>query len=376
MAKRVIITLLGLVVVVGVLGGIKGLQIDRMIAQGKQFVPPPETVTTARPHPESWESLLTAVGSLVAVQGLTVSAEMSGKIVKIAFEAGSKVQAGDVLIQQDTASESAQIRAAESAAALAKTNFERSRKLLPQKVISQSDFDDAEAKYQQAVAQVDNLRAIIAKKTIRAPFAGRLGIRQVNLGQILSEGQPIVSLQALDPIYVNFRLPQQHLAQVQPGLTVQMTADMLPDRVIEGKITAINPQVDAATRNIEIQATVKNSEERLRPGMFVKVAVVLPVQDRVLAIPATAVLYAPYGDSVFIVEDKPDEKSGKATQVVRQQFLRLGEKRGDFIAVLSGLQEDQTVVSTGVFKLRNGQAVVVDNTLVPEFKLAPKPQDS
>ncbi|MCJ7830271.1 MAG: efflux RND transporter periplasmic adaptor subunit, partial [Desulfobacterales bacterium] len=316
------------------------------------------------------------VGSLVAVQGLTVSAELSGKIVKIAFEAGSKAKAGDVLIQQDTASESAQIRAAESAAALAKINFERSRKLLPQKVISQSDFDNAEAQYRQAVAQVDNLRAIIAKKTIRAPFAGSLGIRQVNLGQILNEGQPIVSLQALDPIYVNFLLPQQHLAQIQSGFTVQVTTDMLPGRVIEGAITAINPQVDAATRNIEFQATVKNPEEQLRPGMFVKVAVVLPVQDRVLAIPATAVLYAPYGDSAFIVEDKSDEKSGKATLVVRQQFLRLGEKRGDFIAVLSGLQEDQTVVSTGAFKLRNGQAVVVDNTLVPEFKLAPKPQDS
>jgi membrane fusion protein (multidrug efflux system) len=198
----------------------------------------------------------------------------------------------------------------------------------------------------------------------------------VNLGQILNEGNAIVSLQSLDPIFVNFSLPQQQLAQIQPGLTVRVTTDVLPGRVIDGKITAINPAVDAATRNIQVQATAENPQEQLRPGMFVNVAVVLPAQDKVLAIPATAVLYAPYSDSVFVVEEKKSEQNSPPGKSVRQQFVRLGEKRGDFIAVSSGLKGAETIVSTGVFKLRNGQAVVVDNTLAPEFKLMPKTSDS
>jgi membrane fusion protein (multidrug efflux system) len=260
--------------------------------------------------------------------------------------------------------------------ALAKITLERTRKLLTEKTVSQSQYDNADAQYKQAAAQVDNIRAAISKKTIRAPFAGRLGIRLVNLGQILNEGEAIVSLQSLDPIFVNFFLPQQQLEQIQPGFTVRVTTDALPDKIIEGKITAINPAVDAATRNIQVQATVVNPRERLRPGMFVNVAVVLPAQDKVLAIPATAVLYATYSDSVFVVEEKKSEKNSQPGKIVRQQFVRLGEKRGDFIAVSSGLKENETIVSTGVFKLRNGQAVVVDNTLAPEFKLMPITNDN
>ena len=376
MKKRIILTIVGLVVLIGVLGGIKGLQILRMTADGKQFVPPPETVTAYEVHMESWESLLTSVGSLEAVQGVMVTAELTGKVVNIAFEPGAKVRAGDLLLQQDISSETAQLRSAEAEVALAKITLERTRKLLTEKTVSQSQYDNADAQYKQAAAQVDNIRAAISKKTIRAPFAGRLGIRLVNLGQILNEGEAIVSLQSLDPIFVNFSLPQQQLAQVQPGFTVRVTTDALPDKIIEGKITAINPAVDAATRNIRVQATVENPRERLRPGMFVNVAVVLPAQDKVLAIPATAVLYATYSDSVFVIEEKKSENNSPPGKIVRQQFVRLGEKRGDFIAVSSGLKENETIVSTGVFKLRNGQAVVVDNTLVPEFKLMPKTNDN
>jgi membrane fusion protein (multidrug efflux system) len=376
MKKRFILALTAVVVLAAVLGGIKGLQIDRMIAHGKRYVPPPETVTTARATMQNWESVLTAVGSLAAVQGVTVTAELTGKVAQISFTPGSMAKAGDLLVKQDTSSEEAQLRSAEAAAALAKLNVERLSKLLVERTIAQSQYDNAEASYKQAVAQADNIRASIAKKTIRAPFAGRLGIRLVNLGQVINEGEAIVSLQSLDPIYVNFSLPQQQLSSIGTGLAIRVATDALPGEVIEGKITAINPQVDAATRNIRVQATVANAEERLRPGMYVNVAVVLPGRERVLAIPATAVLYAPYSDSVFVVEDPPDPDPGQPVKVVRQQFAQLGEKRGDFVAVLSGLKEGDTIVSTGVFKLRNGQTVTVDNTLSPEFKLSPKPSEN
>lgn len=370
------LALAAVVVLVAVLGGIKGLQIDRMIAHGKQFVPPPEVVTTAVASQQTWESVLTAVGSLTAVQGVTVTAELAGKVVQIDFKPGSQVKAGELLVKQDTSSEEAQLRAAEATVALAKLNLERLGKLLSERTISQSQFDNAEASYKQAAAQADAIRTMIAKKSIRAPFAGRLGIRLINLGQFLTEGQPIVSLQSLDPIFVDFALPQQQLPLVQPGLRVRLATDAPPGQTMEGKITAINPQVDAATRNIRVQATVANPQEHLRPGMFVNVGVVLPAQQAVLAIPATAVLYAPYSDSVFVVEDRPADPAGAPGKVVRQQFAQLGEKRGDFIAVVSGLQAGDTVVSTGVFKLRNGQAVVVDNTLAPQFKLSPRPEEN
>ncbi len=376
MFKRIVIAFMGLVILVGILAGIKGLQIKRMVAYGNGFVPPPGVVTTAAVEENSWETLLTAVGSLEAVQGVSVTAELKGKVTRITFEPGAKVAAGTLLVQQDTSVESAQLRAAEAAMTLAKISLDRARKLLNHKSIAQSELDNAEAQYQQAAAQADNFRAVIAKKKVRAPFAGRLGIRQVNLGQVLNEGDAIVSLQSLDPIYANFLLPQQQLAQVLPGLSVRLTTDAAPDQVVSGEITTISPLVEAATRNIRIQATVANTNELLRPGMFVNVSVVLPGRVEVLTIPATSVLYAPYGDSVFVVEEKKDEKLNSSSLLLRQQFVRLGEKRGDFVSVLSGLKPQETVVSTGVFKLRNGQSVVVDNKLSPEFKQAPRPTDA
>jgi membrane fusion protein (multidrug efflux system) len=376
MKKRIIFTIIGLLIMIGLLGGIKGLQIDRMVAQGSQYVPSPETVTTTVVRTDSWESRLTAVGSLAAVQGVMVTAELSGKIVRIAFEPGTHVKAGDLLVQQGTSSEAAQLRAAEANVKLAKLNLERLKKLLERRTVAQSQYDNAEAQYKEGVAQADSIRAVIAKKNIRAPFPGRLGIRLVNLGQILNEGEPIVSLQSIDPIFVNFSLPQQQLAQVQTGLTVRVTSDALPGQAIEGRITAISPEVDAATRNIRIQATLANHQEHLRPGMFANVAVILPASNKVLAVPATAVLYAPYSDTVFVVDEKKSENSNQPGQVVRQQVVQLGEKRGDFVAVVAGLKAGETIVSTGAFKLRNGQAVVVDNTLAPDFKLAPEPRDS
>ncbi len=376
MKKIIFLTILGLIIIVGILAGIKALQIRAMIAQGKNFVFPPEVVTSATVTADSWEMLLTSVGSLDAVQGVLVTAEIAGKIVDIAFEAGSRVTTGDLLVQQDISVEKAQLRSAESAFELARIEFARSKKLMANKVISQSDFDSAQAQLTQASAQADNIRAVIAKKTIRAPFAGRLGIRQINLGQVIKEGEAIVSLQSMHPVFVNFLLPQQQLAQIHTGLTVRVSSDALPGKVFSCLITAISPEVDAATRNIHVQATLANKEELFRAGMYVNVAVVLPAKEKVLTIPATAVLYAPYSDSVFVIEDKKGTDGAPAGQTIRQQFVRLGEKRGDFITVISGLKTDEKVVSTGAFKLRNGQAVKVDNKLQPEFKLAPQPAES
>ena len=377
MVKRIFLTVLGILLLVGTLAGIKSLQIGKMVAASSQFAPPPAPVTTATVLKETWESLLTSVGSLEAVQGVIVTAELPGKVVRIAFQPGSMVAAGDILVYQDTSSETAQLRAAEASLTLTKIDLDRKAILLSKNTISQSEFDNAEAKYKQAEAEVDNIRSIITKKTIRAPFDGRLGIRLVNLGQILKEGEAIVSLQSINPIFVNFSLPQQELTQIQTGLTVRVTTDAFPDQVIEGRITAINPQVDAASRNVQIQATLVNQQERLRPGMYVNVSVVLPALKQVLTIPATAVLYAPYSDSVFVVEDNSKEGTEDATgKIVRQSFVRLGEKNGDFIAVISGLSEGESVVSTGVFKLRNGQTVVMDNSLSPKFERTPQPEDN
>ncbi len=376
MKKKILFTIVGLIVLVGVIGGIKALQIGRMIAQGKNFAPPPETVTTTKAAAESWEMLVPSVGSLEAVQGVMVTAELSGKVTEIAFEPGGKVKAGDLLVKQDTSSEEAQLRAAEASMKLAKINFERAKGLLAQRAISKSEYDNADAQYKSAMADLDVIQAVIDKKTIRAPFSGRVGIRLVNLGQLLREGGEIVSLQAMDPIFVNFLLPQQDIARIRPGMTVRVTTDALPGRTLEGRITAINPEVDAATRNIRIQATMENPGEQLRPGMFVNAAVVMPKREPVVVIPETAVLYAPYSDSVFIVEEKKNETTGKPEKTLRQQFVRLGDKRGDFAAVTSGLNEGETVVTTGVFKLRNGQSVVVDNTHAPDFKRHPTPENS
>jgi membrane fusion protein (multidrug efflux system) len=370
MKKRIILAVIVLIIVIAVLAGIKAMQIGAMIDQGKKFVPPPETVTTAKVQSDSWENALTAVGTLTAVQGVDISAELAGKVAQIAFESGTSIKKGTLLIRQDTSSEEAQLPGADSQVRLTKTVLDRDAKLLDKKIIAQSEYDAALAGYDQARSQAANIRATIAKKAIRAPFSGRLGIRQVNLGQILREGDPIVTLQAIDPIHADFTIPQQQMGKLRPALLVTISSDALPGVTMEGRIKAINPLVDTETRNIKVQAILTNHGERLRPGMFVNVAVGLPVREKVLTIPATAVLYAPYGDSVFVVA--PD-RGGK---VLRQQFVRLGEKRGDFVAVTSGLKEGEEIVSTGVFKLRNGQSVVVDNRLALPFSKAPKPENN
>jgi membrane fusion protein, multidrug efflux system len=376
MTKRILLTILGLILIAGIIAGIKALQIRHMIDVGKKMAPPPVTISTIQAQSQTWESVLSATASIEAVQGVILAAEQPGKVVKISFTSGDMVQKGALLVHLDTSAEEAQLRAIESSRNLARTNLHRLAQLADQGLISRSEFDTAEANSRQTEAQTENIQAIINKKIIRAPFAGRLGIRQINVGQILKEGQEIVTLQTLDPVFVNFMLPQQLLAQISSGMPVRVNVDGSTDKDLIGTITAIDPKVDEITRNIHVQATVANTKETLRPGMFVKASVILPNPAKVITIPGTAVLYAPYSDSVFVVEVKKDEKTGSEITILRQQFIRLGENRGDFAAVLTGLHEGETVASTGVFKLRNGQAVVTDNSHVPDFKIQPKPENN
>lgn len=379
MIKKVFVylaTVFGLLVVIVALGGTKVLQFSAMGVAGAAFVPPPETVTAAVATEETWENLLTANGSLAPVQGVTVGAEVPGKVVSINFESGANVTAGDLLVQLDVSTETAQLRSAESVADLAKINFGRARELREKGTNSSADLDSAEAQAKQAAAAADNLRAVIAKKSIRAPFTGRLGIRLVQLGQILKEGEAIVTLHTVDPIYANFFLPQQFFGSLKEGATVRLTTDASPGEAFAGKITAIAPEIDAVTRNIRIQATFANSAAKLRSGMFGSVSVVLPPTGASLVIPSTAILYAPYGDSVFVITEEKNEKTGAMEKILRQQFIRVGTARGDFVSVVSGLKAGEQVVTTGVFKLRPKMVVVIDNTLAPKPELAPKPANS
>ena len=368
---KAIAALVGLFLVIA---GVKALQIVKMV--GTKPPMPVETVTSAVVQEADWPQVLSSVGTISPVQGTTVSTELGGTVSEIAFENGSPAKKGDLLIKLDTSSEEAQLRSADADAELAKADAERSRDLAARKVIAKAELDAAEAKAAQKVAQADNMRAMIAKKQVRAPFDGLLGIRQVNLGQMINAGQQVVPLQAIDSLFVDFALPQQRLSQLKTGLDVHVTTDAITNRQFTGKLTAINPTVDVVTRNVTLQATLENHDHALRPGMFAKVDVVLPEKGRVLIIPGTAVSYAPFGDSVFVIEKKKDEKTGQETQVIRQQFVRIGEARGDFVSVTTGLKAGEIVVGTGVFKLRNGMAVTINNDLAPKLQVAPTPADT
>ena len=376
LVRPIILVVAGLVLIFLVLAGIKGLQIYTMISAGKKMVPPPTTVTSAVVQQADWQPMLKAIGSISPVQGATISAEIPGMVSAIDFESGQPVKKGDLLLKLDASAEIAQLRSAQADAELAKSDLDRSRDLASRKVISKAELDAAESKYSQKKAMVDNMQAIIDKKEIHAPFDGVAGIRSVNPGQMVAAGDPLVSLQTLDHVFVDFSLPQKDLGKISNDLPVQVTTDAVPGREFNGALSAINPSVDPATRNVKVQATLNNKDHALRAGMFAKVEVLLPEKNSVLYIPATSVVYAPYGDSVYVIEKKRDEKTKQDELVLRQQFVRLGETRGDFVAVTEGLKAGQQVVSTGAFKLRNGMHVVIDNTLAPKAELNPTPSDT
>jgi len=364
----------GLIALIIMLVGIKVLQIGKMMSTPR--VMPPTTVSSVTVKEENWAPVLSAVGSISAVQGAVVSAELGGVVSQVAFENGSTAKKGDLLVHLDASAEEAQLRTAEADLNLARADLERSRELVGRKVISKAEIDAAESKFKQKEGSVDQMRSMIAKKTVRAPFDGQLGIRQVNVGQMINAGQQVVPLTSLDPVFADFALPQQHLGQLTPGLAVHVTTDALPGRVFNGKLTAINSMVDSSTRNITLQATLENPDHALRPGMFAKAEVTLPEKHKTLVVPGSAISYAPFGDSVFVIDKKKDEKTGKESQVIRQQFVRVGEARGDFVAITQGLKTGEMVVSTGVFKLRNGMAVTINNDLAPKPQINPNPVDS
>jgi membrane fusion protein (multidrug efflux system) len=362
-------------VVIGGLGAIKFQQIQTAVAQAAAYQPPPEAVTTIVATTESWPDTLPVIGTTAAVQGVTVSADLPGLVARIAFESGRAVRAGDILVELDTKQEQAQLAAAEAQRDLARLNFERMQALVVDGAISKADFDQAAAEQKSTDARVGEIKASIARKTIRAPFSGILGIRQVNLGQYLSGGDPVVPLQALHPIYVNFGVPQQDTARVHVGGAVRITADELSGKTFTGRVTAVDSVINQATRNVQVQATVPNADGTLKPGMFVQTAIATGATRSIVSLPASAIGYAPFGDSVYVLGDLkgPD---GKSYRGVSQKFVKVGPTRGDRVAILSGVNPGDEVVTSGVFKLRNGAAVSVNNAVQPGNSLAPTPADN
>lgn len=375
MARRMLLMLAVVATVIAGLGFMKYRQVETAVHAAASFQPPPEAVTSITAKSEHWPATMDVIGTMEAVQGVTVSADLPGVVAKINFESGQFVKQGDILVELDTRQEVSQLAALEAQRDLAKINFDRSQELSKQGVISRQDYDRAIADHKQTEANVAETKATIERKTIRAPFSGVLGIRKVNLGQYLAAGAPIVPLQALNPIYVDFGVPQQEQAKVRTGSTLKVISEDLGGREFTGRVTALDSLVDQTTRNIQVQATLPNPDGKLKPGMFVQVQFGVGAARDVVTLPASAISYAPYGDSVFVITDMKDPK-GQSYRGVRQQFVKVDGSRGDQVAVVSGVKPGDEVVTSGVFKLRNGAAVTVNNKVQPENNPAPNPADS
>jgi membrane fusion protein, multidrug efflux system len=374
MGRKLFLMLGVMAVLLTGLGFLKFRQVQSAV-QAATFQPPPEAVTSIVAQRQEWPSTMNVVGTMEAVRGVTVSADLPGTVDKINFESGQSVRAGEVLVELDTRQERAQLASLEAQSDLARINYGRSEQLAKEGVISKQEYDQAASQQKATAANAAEIRATIERKKIRAPFSGILGIRKVNLGQYLAAGNPVVSLQALNPIYVDVGVPQEVAGKVRVGRTLRITSDDLPGMGFTGRVTALDSVVDQATRNIQVQATLSNPQGKLRPGMFVHVEVVVGASRPVIELPASAISYAPYGDSVFIITDLKDPK-GKTYRGVRQQFVKVEGSRGDQVAVVSGVNPGDEVVSSGVFKLRNGAAVQVNNKVQPGNNPAPKPEDS
>jgi membrane fusion protein (multidrug efflux system) len=376
MAKRMVIMLLLMAALVGGLGFLKYRQVEAAIAMGASFQMPPTSVTTVVAKRETWPSTLSVIGTAAAIEGVTVSADLPGTIDKIHFESGQSVHEGDILVELDTRQEKAQLANIEAQRDLARIQYGRSEELVKAGVISKSDFDTAAAQQKATEAQVGDIKAAIARKTIHAPFSGILGIRQISLGEYLAAGQAIVSLQALNPIYVNFGVPQQDIQKMKVGRGLRVTNEEFPGVAFNGKITALDSVINEQTRNIQIQATLPNQGGKLRPGMFVQVELATGEPRSVIPLPTTAINYAPYGDSVYVVTDMKDEKTGKTYRGVRQQIIKIEGNRGDQVAITSGLNPGDEIVSAGVFRLRNAAPVEINNAVQPSNSAKPHPDES
>ena len=367
-----LITLAVLLVIIGALAGVKVTQFKTMIAAGKNMVMPASSVTTAEAEFQHWNPVIKGVGNVVAVQGVTVTTETPGKIVKIHFESGHEVVAEQILVELDASTERAQLNSTIASADLAKISVTRARELFKKEAIAKSELDAAEAQFTEAEAMVENLRALLAKKVIRAPFSGRIGIRQVNLGQYVGNGQEVVTLQSVDPIYVDFYVPQQKLSKVAAGYAVEVSTDDTGLDPLLGEVTAVAPEVDRSTRNVLVRATLPNPDGAFRPGMFVEAEVLQPESRKVLVVPATSIIFAPYGNSLFVAEKN---ESGDGL-VAAQRFVRMGEAKGDFVEITNGIEAGERVITTGGFKLRNGMPVEVHNEKGLEYSTDPKPVDA
>jgi membrane fusion protein (multidrug efflux system) len=375
MTIRLLVLLAAVALVVGGVWAYKFYTLHALQQRMATMMIPPVTVSTAIAPSDVWQRQFHSVGGFAAVQGVTVSNQIEGSVAKIAFESGQHVKAGDLLIQQDISTDEALLRGLVAQADLAKITLDRARELRANDTNSQADLDSAEAQARASSSAVDNERALIGKKTICAPFSGLVGIRQVDLGQFLPAGGSIVTLQALDPIYVNFTLPQQDVADLHVGQSVRVTVDAYPGAVFEGKVNAINSKVDDATRNIQVQATIPNKDERLLPGMFAGVDLILPRQDHFVTLPETAIVYNPYGDAVYVIE-RTKTPSGAQLLVARQHFVTLGDARGDEVAVVKGINAGDEIVTAGQLKLHNGSPVIVNNAVVSPVNPAPNPPNT
>lgn len=369
MKRKIALAVLIVVLSLAGLGGIKALQIKAMIDSGANAGPWPQTVEVRSAQLLEWEQQLFSVGTVAPVNGTTVRSESEGVVREILFRPGSRVEAGAILVQMDTAVEQAQLEIAQAALELTRSNVKRMRELHSRNNVSDAELDRSEAEFAGARATVANLQATVDKRTIRAPFAGRLGIRQLSPGDYVTKGQAIVTLQSYDKVFVDLEYPQNKISFLKEGMDVRVTTDAWPDAVFTGELTAINPDIDPATRSISVQATFDNPDGKLLPGMFVDARVVQEEKRQVVVIPRSAVLHANYGDSVFVVEKGPDD----SPESVRQQIVRLGESKGDFVEIKEGLEGDEEIVSAGAFKLRNGSLITRSSvgTVEPELNPAP-----
>lgn len=382
---RVALTVVGVLVLVGTLVGIKAKQIMSLIAMGEAYEksgPPPETISSSVARSEAWEGSISAVGSITPARGVMLSNDAPGVVSRIMFESGAMVRQGQVLVELDTSVERSQIASAQSRLELAELTAKRSRALVKENTIAEAQRDNDDAQLKAAAADLGALRAQMDRKQVRAPFSGRLGIRAINLGQYLNPGTPIAELQAIGSVHVDFSLPQQRLADIRVGMPVRVGIAGAETKLGEGAIAAIDPAVDTATRTFKLRANVPNQAETLRPGMFANVSVMMPEKQNAIVVPVTAVVHASFGDSVFVIEDKKDKdgkvvmgEDGKPLRAARQQFVRTGESRGDFVAITDGIQAGQEVVSAGAFKLRNGSGVVVNNSVDLKPALNPAPEN-
>jgi membrane fusion protein (multidrug efflux system) len=370
---RYVVPILGLLLVIGALAGIKVDQISNLMKAGAAFEeagPPAEVVSTDFTRDLAWENTLSAVGTFSAARGVAISTEAPGMVKRILFESGGVARAGQVLVELDTNVERAQLASAEVRKKLAEQNLKRTRSLVESGAATRQQLENEESQLESAVAEIASVQAQISRKIVRAPFAGRLGIRAVNLGQYLSPGTQLTTLESLDTVYMDFTLPQQVLSALTIGLAVRVSLEGT-DETLTGTIEAIDPSIDPATRSVRIRASVPNPAQKLRPGMFGNVTVVLPERSKAVVAPATAIVHAPYGDSVFVVEPAKNPRDPKEKQV-RQQFVRLGEERGDFVEVLEGVKPGDELVSSGAFKLRNGAKIMINNKNKPEPELSPR----